>query len=287
MTKLVYTLKNDILVKMLFAVKYPDLLKRLVAVLLGIQYESIEQFEIRNPEMPPEEIGNKFCRLDINMKVNGRLTDLEIQVKKEHDFAERSLFYWAREYSTALGEGGEYIELPQVIIISIMDFRLFDCTEFYSEYQALEVKRHIPLTDRMSLRYFELPKLPELVNADDKLLVWLKLFDAETEEDLARLEALEVSDMQQAIKAYRHVSATEEFRALERMRSDARHNEASALGHARREGEQAEREKWQDVVADKDMALAEKDAAIAKKDAENEILRKLVADFQSHNNRPI
>ena len=40
MTKLEYTFKNDILVKMLFAVKYPDLLKRLVAVLLGIRYES-------------------------------------------------------------------------------------------------------------------------------------------------------------------------------------------------------------------------------------------------------
>ena len=124
----------------------------------------------------------------------------------------------------------------------------------------MEVTRHTPLTDRMSLRYFELPKLPELVNADDILLVWLKLFDAETEEDLAKLEALEVSDMQQAIEAYRYVSATEEFRALERMRSDARRNEASALGNARRE----EREKWQGVVADKDAALADKDAEIAR-----------------------
>ena len=122
MTKLEYTLMDDVLAKMLFAVKYPDLLKRLVAVLLGIRYESIEKFEIRNPEIPPEEIGSKFCRLDINMKVDGRLTDLEIQVKKQHDFAERSLYYWARDYSTALGEGGEYAELPQVIIISIVDF---------------------------------------------------------------------------------------------------------------------------------------------------------------------
>jgi len=263
-TKLEYTFKNDILVKMLFAVKYPDLLKRLVAVLLGIQYESIEQFEIRNAEMPPEEIGSKFCRLDINMKVNGRLTDLEIQVKKEHDFAERSLYYWAREYSTALGEGGEYTDLPQVIIISIMDFKLFECAEFYSEYQALEVTRHTLLTDRMSLRYFELPKLPELVNADDKLLVWLKLFDAETEEDLAKLEALEVSDMQQAIQAYRHVSATDEFRTLERMRSDRRHNEASALGNARREGYREADEKWQGTVADLQSTVADKDAEIAR-----------------------
>ena len=64
-------------------------------------------------------------------------------------------------------------------------FLLFDCDEFHSEYQALEATRHTQLTDRLCLKYFELPKLPQVVNADGKLLLWLKLFDAETEDDLA------------------------------------------------------------------------------------------------------
>jgi predicted transposase/invertase (TIGR01784 family) len=263
MTKLEYTFKNDTLFKMLF-VKYPDLLKRLVAELLGIRYESIEQFEITNTEMPPEAIGDKFCRLDINMTVDGRRVDLEIQVKDEHDFPERSLFHWAREYSTALGEGEKYIELPQVVIISITAFKLFDCEEFHSEYRALEVTRHTALTDRMSLHYFELPKLPETVNADDMLQLWLKLFDANTEEELKKIEALEVKVMEQAIKAYRSITATEEFQKLERMRFDARCNEASALGNARHEGAEIEREKWQGVVAEKDTRIAELEAQIAK-----------------------
>jgi hypothetical protein len=117
MAKLEYTFKNDTLFKMLF-VRYPGLLKRLVAELLGIKPESIGQFEIRNPEMPPESLGDKFCRLDINMTVNGQRVDLEIQVRDEGDFPERTLFHWAREYSTALGEGGKYHELPRVVIIS-------------------------------------------------------------------------------------------------------------------------------------------------------------------------
>jgi len=57
--KLEYTFKNDALFKMLF-VKFPDLLKRLVAELLCIRFESIGQFEITNPEMPPESLGDKF-----------------------------------------------------------------------------------------------------------------------------------------------------------------------------------------------------------------------------------
>ena len=71
MTKLEYTFKTDTLFKMLF-VQNPDLLKQLVSVLLKILLDSIEQFEIKNPEMPPEVIGDKLCRLDINMTVNGQ-----------------------------------------------------------------------------------------------------------------------------------------------------------------------------------------------------------------------
>ena len=39
--------------------------------------------------------------------------------------------------------------------------------------------------------------------------------------------------MSQAISAYRHVSATDEFKEIERLRSRARHNEAAALRNAR------------------------------------------------------
>ena len=94
-TKLEYTFKSDVLFKMLF-VQYPELLKRLVAVLLSIRLESIEQFNIINTEMPPEEIGKKFCRLDINMIVDGNRVNLEIQVEDEGNYPERSLFHWAR-----------------------------------------------------------------------------------------------------------------------------------------------------------------------------------------------
>ncbi len=235
MTKLKYTLKNDILFKMVF-VQHPDLLKRLVAELLAIRPESIRDFVIRNPEIPPEIIGDKFCRLDINMTVDGQRVDLEIQVADEGDYPERSLYYWAREYSSALAEGGKYSLLPRTIIISILAFALFDCEEFHSEFQPLEVTRHTPLTDRQVLHYFELPKLPEVVNPDDGMKLWLALFNAETEEDLAKIEAMEVSTMQEAIGAYRHVAATDEFREIERLRSLARHNEASALSHARNQG---------------------------------------------------
>jgi predicted transposase/invertase (TIGR01784 family) len=262
MAKLEYTFKNDILFKMLF-VTHPNLLKRLVAELLAIGFESIGQFEIKNPEMPPEAMGDKFCRLDINMTVDGQRVDLEIQVANEGDYPERSLFYWAREYSTALEEGGGYAELPRTIVISIVDFTLFDCAAFHSEFRPLEVSRHTLLTDRMVLHYFELPKLPESVEADDALGLWLALFNASTEEELKEIEALEVAVMNETIGVYRRITVTDEFKELERLRSLARHNEASALRRAR----EIEREKWQGILADKDRTLAENETKLAKQAA--------------------
>jgi predicted transposase/invertase (TIGR01784 family) len=108
-------------------------------------------------------------------------------------------------------------------------FKLFPCAEYHSEYQALEVTRHTPLTDRMALHYFELPKLPKTVTADNSLELWLSLFRAKTEEDLKSIEALGVQEMSEAITAYRQITVTPEFREMERLRSKARHDEAQAL----------------------------------------------------------
>jgi len=123
MAKLKYTLSNDILCKMMF-VKFPDLLKRLIAELLNINYNEIEQFRITNPEILPESMGDKFIKFDINMTINGQHVDLEFQVKNEGDYPERSLYSWAREYSSALLEGENYSLLPRTIIISILYFKL-------------------------------------------------------------------------------------------------------------------------------------------------------------------
>ena len=235
MRKLRYTFKTDTLFKMLF-VKHQDLLEKLVAALLGIPLESIEQFIVRNPEMPPEVLGDKFCRLDINMIVNGQRIDLEVQISNEGDYPERVMFYWAREFSTALPVGQSYSLLPRTIIISIIDFNLFDCVEFHSFFQPLEVTRHTLLSDKMGFHFFELRKLPDDANEKDALLLWLSLFRAETEEDLEKIKSMEVPEMEQAINAYYTITASPEFQEIERLREKARNDEAQALYHAEQQG---------------------------------------------------
>ena len=236
MEKLQYTFKNDILFKMVF-VKYPHLLKSLVAVILRIETKSITAFEILNSEMTPESVRDKFCRLDINMRVNGQLVDIEMQVTNEGNYPERVMYYWAREYSSALPSGENYSQLPRTLVISIMDFRLFDCAEYHSFFQPLEVTRHTLLSDKMGFHFFELPKVPAEFDQKDELLLWLSLFNARTEEDLEKLNRTEGSIMSEAINAYRIITASPEYRELERLREKAKHDEAQALLAAELRGE--------------------------------------------------
>ena len=71
--------------------------------------------------------------------------------------------------------------------------------------------------------------------------------------------------MSEAIRAYRHVAASPEFREIERVRSKARHDEAQALRNARLE----ERQKWQDVVAEENERLHSELAELKAKHGEN------------------
>jgi predicted transposase/invertase (TIGR01784 family) len=213
--------------------------------------------------MPPEAIGNKFCRLDVNMIVDAVRVNLEVEVSNRGDYPERSLYYWAREYSSALRSGDSYSELPRVVIVSILVEPLFSCKTYRSEFRPLEVRRRELLSDRMTFHYFEVGKLPKKLNAGNELQLLLSLFRARTEEELNRLERLGVPIVTQAIEAYRTVTASDEFKELERLRFLASCNEASALEHARRK----ERERLRGVLDKKDATIAKNKAALDKKDA--------------------
>ena len=262
-TALAYKFRNDVLFKMLF-VQNPELLRNLVARILGIEPESIQELIIKNPEMPPEVVGGKFCRLDISMKVDGRNVVLEIQVEQEAGFKDRATYYLVREHSLSLHSGERYTDIPQTFIINIVGFRLFECDEYYSEFLLLEKARHERLTDNINVRFFELPKLPDAFFADDALLLWLSLFAADTEEELAAIRELEVPVMDQAIDAYREVTATDAFKEIERTLHYAALNEATQLGFAREEGYREAEEKWQGVVAEMQGVVAEQAALIEK-----------------------
>ncbi|MCL2251301.1 MAG: Rpn family recombination-promoting nuclease/putative transposase [Treponema sp.] len=113
------------------------------------------------------------------------------------------------------------------------------------------------LSDKMCFHFFELTKIPDDINADNMLLLWLALFKADTEEELTKIKSLEVKVMDQAINAYYNITAESELRERERLWEKARHDEAQALSNAEENGRKAEREILQSVINNKDAEIAQ------------------------------
>ena len=238
------------------------------------------------------------------MDIDGQLVNLEIQVKKG-PFRERSLYYWARNFSTSLKKKGKYNTLPRTISINILEEPIFNCDEYCSEFRLLETTRNELLTDKLLLKYYELRKVPTDFDESSPLECWLTLFGAKTEDELMDIERLGVPEMNDAIKEYRDIVVSDEFKELQRLREKAEHDEAQAIADAVEEAlkkaehdeaqaiadaveevKEQEKKKYSSklkkVLAEKDTVLAEKDATLVEKDAllaeKDALITKLLAE---------
>ena len=108
-------------------------------------------------------------------------------------------------------------------------------------------------------------KIKGEIDKSNLLELWLRLFKAKTEDDINKILNLEVPIMKEAVNAYRKVSASDEYKELERMKSKSRHNEASALYHAEQIGMNKGRIEGIEVGREKERAIWEKERAIWEK----------------------
>ena len=261
-TKIV-KLKLDLIFKRVFGTEeHKNWLANLVANLLDIPLESIENIEIQNTEIVPDYLNQKFSRLDFRVKVNDEIINIELQVHFEEDYAERTLYYWSKLYSEQLKVKDAYGDAEKTICINILNFNLFDCKEYYSSYKIMEESRHSILTDRFSIVFFELKKLKN-ARKNKPVEVWLDLINAETEGDLEMIESTtNVKDIHDIIFTIREMSADEKTRYEAEMREKAIMDERSALTNSERRGfkrgEAVGLEKGKALGLEKGKALGEK-----------------------------
>lgn len=230
-------LKLDVIFKRVFG---NDSNKAIIAAfisdLLEIPRESIKAIYINNVELTPEYLEMKFSRLDMKLDVDGRIVNIEMQVNRETDFKERTLFYWSKLYSEELKTGEEYGELKQTICINIINFDLFDCEDYHSRFKVLETERHEVLTEKFAIHFFELKKLSKF-KKNRRMEDWLNLINAETEGDLMAIQqTTQIPEVKDTIVMLRQLSADEQVRMEAHYREKRLHDEATALGSARREG---------------------------------------------------
>ena len=235
MARNVISAKLDIIFKKIFT-ENEDMLHSFVASMLEIPQERIKDIEITNPELPPETLTGKFSRLDLSLKVDDKLVNVEIQVKNDADYRDRTLFYWAKLYSSELKSGEDYSELKQTITINIINFNMFSTGDYHTEIAAMIKGTGEVFSDKFSIHFFELKKVGRKPNPDNSRELWLQFINADSEEEFEMISQTNVPIMKKAVNVIYDMSEDTKIREIARLREKALHDEASALKNAKAEG---------------------------------------------------
>jgi len=202
------------------------------------RFNSVEILE--NKTFTPEVIGDKSSVIDVRAILqDSTRTNIEVQLRNQHNMDRRILFYWSKEYASSLEAGQNYSELPNVIAINIVNYDFPPLREVHTCFHLREDKhRDYVLTDALEIHFLDMVQYRKQWkgNVNDPLSRWLAWFDMGNGEELAA----EAVKMDAAIEAAneRMVYVTgdkEAIRAYER-RQMALSDYNSTISFARDEG---------------------------------------------------
>jgi predicted transposase/invertase (TIGR01784 family) len=231
---------SDIVFKYIFGTEEStDILKSFInAVLTDAGYPVISEVSVVNPFNLKTYTDEKMSIIDTRARDEaGNIYNVEVQIRSQSDFQERSLYYWAKSYAEQLPEGQEYVTLHKVISISILDFKLFaEHIPFHSCFMLRENGNldYVLSTDCV-LHYLETPKLRREPATEIEQWLYLLLHAGKEDE---RMKVLIDNNkyFEQAMRRYEHFVADEPSRLAYEARQKFLHDQASYLGDARREG---------------------------------------------------
>lgn len=235
MARDVVSAKLDIIFKKIFT-ENDDMLQEFLADILDIPYDDIQDVIVTNPELPPETSDGKFSRLDLNLKVADKLINVEIQLKGDNGYRDRTLFYWAKLYTSELKSGETYGQLKKTICINIINFNMFDKENYHTEVVTSIKDSGEIFSDKFSIHFFELKKVGKKVNPNNRRELWMQFLNADSEEDFEMLKQTNVPIMNKAVNVIYDLSEDTRIREMARIREKALHDEASALANAKNEG---------------------------------------------------
>ncbi len=189
------TLTNDYAFKrFLGSEENKPILQNFVECILDLSSAEISNLELMDKELTKEELSDKTGILDIKLKLtNGTVIDIEIQASWNASFVKRTLFYWAKMYTSDFKTGESYDKLHKCIAINIIadGFRLNDAV--HSEYLLQEKAVHSILTDVLEIHFLDLQaakrakKERKENNKRGQLIDWLKFIGTSDKKERAML----------------------------------------------------------------------------------------------------
>jgi predicted transposase/invertase (TIGR01784 family) len=217
------------------------LLKTLIADILQEPVEKIGNINIVNAELPSELINEKSPRLDLNLELDGKNIDIEMQVNPTKEHVDRMLFYWSELYT--LKKGADYKNLTPTYVISFMTTNLFKSAGYHKSASVRFDDDFKKATDKLSLHFFQMKNLPAEINTNDEMELWLRLMRAETLTELQEISKTGSKIMEQAVNIVTQMNKDNYLQELARHRNSNEMTYEHTIGEAERRGEQKEQQR--------------------------------------------
>lgn len=156
-------------------------------------------------------------------------------MRNEQDYSDRTLFYWAKLYTSDLKSGDDYIKAKKAIAVNIINFNMFDTDNYHNEIQTVIKETGKVFSDKFSIHFFELKKVSKRLNPSNRRDLWMQFLNADREEEF---ELIKLTDtvMEKAVNVIYDMSEDTRLREAARLREKIMRDEASALGFAERKG---------------------------------------------------
>jgi predicted transposase/invertase (TIGR01784 family) len=269
--------KNDVAFKKIFGDRNkPETLISFLNAVMGLSGETaIIRVEIMNPLQAPYIEGLKMTTLDVRAEdASGKTFIVEMQANAEDSFAKRSLFYTSQAYIAQLERGRSYKDLQPVYFIGILDFNLFEGTDYLSRHLLLNSRtfKH-DLTD-FELYFIELKKFTKTIDELDSMLekwIYFVQHAQDFEDPPTQLQSEpQIAVALEAIARYKwtrlEMEAYQywEFERLKLVTVEEKYLDLKAENAV----QQSKLEKQEREIAQRDSEIAQRDSEIAQRDSE-------------------
>ena len=205
---------------------------------LNMSVEQVKETRLGNPFLRRRHRKMKLGILDVKVFLqDGTRINLEMQLRRQKFWEKRSLYYLAKMYADILFMGEHFDRLRRCVAISILDFNLREDDRYHSVYRMRD-EMGKDYSDLLELHIIELRKT---LNGKSRMDDWIRLFNAETEEDLHMIKTKNVG-VQRAKYVIQEMSLTEAmrdaFEAYRKRKMDRKSEDAYVYDQGKAAGEQ-------------------------------------------------
>ena len=174
-----YTAKNDNVFKSIFCDEHDTfLLKTLIERCLKIK---IKLLEIHSPQRIKENIYAKGQRLDVLVKADDKLINIEVNSGYYEALHRKSFGYAGSKYGEEVKVGESYFDMNDVIQINFT-WGLPNKHPVLGEYPPIDSNTGIKFVDNFNIYEYNMDKIKELWYSGNKEYEFLAIFDFDKEE---------------------------------------------------------------------------------------------------------